>query len=575
MDAAVQRRRLRLRTKLLLVCSLMLLLVVLACLTVYGVQRRWYLEEQYEQMNVVVSQSMAALEAQLRALDGQSMRFVTGRELQDNLERYANSRPEEANAYQLKLSYALSLNFPATAQYSNAALITGGQRAVVAVISERTAFDRDTVEQMFRSAEGAMGRQLFMFSPQQQDTLLLYRIVRKTHNLDLSTLGLFVLSVRMDEWVQRNMPAVGEAGQLLILDGARTIHGDHALAAQLPGDLRDGSYSMAQLGGQRMMLCASSSRTMGWRFVYLIAQADMQRRADALLAFAAAFVGVLAFAVFATMLNLSLQVTRPVNRTMNRIRAFQEELALETPLLPAGMGELEALESSVDAMQRQLRALIHDNYEVRLSQREAELKALQMQINPHFINNTLNTVLWASRLEGGKITYRVIDALRRLLHERLTFEKPEWSLNDEKRLLEDYLDIQRIRFEGRLDARMAFPEETLGLAIPKLCLQPLLENAISHGVQMNAGVTRVSVSALLSGERLALTVEDDGPGIPAETLQALRERRYVSHSTGIGMANIQDRLRLLYGDDGRMEIASEPGRGTKITLTLPARAAEG
>jgi two-component system LytT family sensor kinase len=198
----------------------------------------------------------------------------------------------------------------------------------------------------------------------------------------------------------------------------------------------------------------------------------------------------------------------------------------------------------------------------------AQLAALRMQLNPHFLFNTLNTVA-ALVHEQPRTAERMVTRLSELL--RASLDSPhaqEATLRDELRLLERFLDIEQVRFSDRLQVEIVAPEELLDLDVPTLIFQPLVENAIRHGIEPLESHGQIRVSARRDQDRLVLAVEDNGPGFnPAVSSTSRR--------VGIGLSNTRSRLRHLYGDEQSLELIPRPGGGTEVRVTVPARKRDG
>jgi signal transduction histidine kinase len=195
----------------------------------------------------------------------------------------------------------------------------------------------------------------------------------------------------------------------------------------------------------------------------------------------------------------------------------------------------------------------------------AQLQALNAQIRPHFLFNTLHTIgqLWRSGRSEEADT--VLDHLGGLFHkvERST-SRLEVPLAEELELVEEYLAIESARFRDRLHTRVVAPRETLDCLVPPLILQPLVENAIRHGISAVSTATRVEVMATLTGNHLYLTVHDDGPGVTSRSPQP---------GTGTGLRNTRERLAQLYGPGDHLRVEDAPSGGTIVTVDIPLNGA--
>jgi two-component system, LytTR family, sensor kinase len=196
----------------------------------------------------------------------------------------------------------------------------------------------------------------------------------------------------------------------------------------------------------------------------------------------------------------------------------------------------------------------------------ARLDALSSQINPHFLFNTLNSVAALIRIDpeqARQVVHRLSKILRRLLrqHENMT------TLREELAFIDDYLSIEMIRFGENLRVHKEIDPATLELAVPSMLLQPLVENSIRHGLSSKVHGGQIRVRSRLAGDRVQILVEDDGVGIPEAKLATLFEQ-------GIGVNNVNQRLKVLYGSDYRMWIDSREGEGTSTGVELPRQSSK-
>jgi two-component system LytT family sensor kinase len=204
---------------------------------------------------------------------------------------------------------------------------------------------------------------------------------------------------------------------------------------------------------------------------------------------------------------------------------------------------------------------------------EARLDALQRQINPHFLFNTLNSIasLVRSRPElAREMIVKLANILRVLLKHHEAFV----PFSDELAFTDDYLDIEVVRFGDKLRVVKEIAEDTLPVVVPSMLLQPLIENSIKHGLEPRIGGGTVTLrSRILSDGRLLLEVEDDGIGMEPEPESEMNwvgsEAVRAGAGNGIGMRNVRERMQVLYGSQAEVEIVSRPGRGTKVRLVMP------
>ena len=201
---------------------------------------------------------------------------------------------------------------------------------------------------------------------------------------------------------------------------------------------------------------------------------------------------------------------------------------------------------------------------------EARLDALQRQINPHFLFNTLNSIASLVRMKPEKareMTVKLANILRALLKDHDTYV----PLREELSFTDDYLDIEVVRFGAdKLRVEKEIDPRTLEVLVPSILLQPLIENSIKHGLEPRLHGGTVTLRSRLEGDRVLIEVADDGVGMGNRPASALRRT-----GAGIGMKNVRERLEVLYGNQARFEVVSNPGRGTLVTIEIPANLSEG
>jgi two-component system LytT family sensor kinase len=201
---------------------------------------------------------------------------------------------------------------------------------------------------------------------------------------------------------------------------------------------------------------------------------------------------------------------------------------------------------------------------------EARLDALQRQINPHFLFNTLNSIASLVRMNpemAREMTVKLANILRALLRDHDTYV----PLSEELAFTDDYLDIEVVRYGAdKLRVEKEIDPGTLGVLVPSILLQPLIENSIKHGLEPRIRGGTVTLRSRRNGDRVTIEVADDGVGMGAKPASALRRT-----GAGIGMKNVRERLEVLYGNQARFEVVSNPGRGTLVTIEIPANLADG
>ena len=235
--------------------------------------------------------------------------------------------------------------------------------------------------------------------------------------------------------------------------------------------------------------------------------------------------------------------------------------------------ELETLAAGFNDMAGNMQRLIDKIKEDEQKMRIADLRLLQEQINPHFLYNTLDTIVWL--IEGGKEEEAVhmVVALSDFFRLVLSRGRELISLREEKEHISSYLEIQEVRYRDILEYDIDLDPSLYEYRILKLTLQPLVENALYHGIKYKRARGHIQISGRKDGDLLCLTVSDDGVGMEAADLEELRreiERPCAETEKGFGLANVNERIRMYFGAEYGMQIDSARGKGTTVRLIIPA-----
>ena len=211
--------------------------------------------------------------------------------------------------------------------------------------------------------------------------------------------------------------------------------------------------------------------------------------------------------------------------------------------------------------------------ELKRSLEHTQLEMLRSQIEPHFLFNTLNMISCMARLEEAATTDRMILSLSNLFRYNLRTKSQEVWLDEELQVLEDYLYLQKMRFDGRMTCRTILRVDPARVRLPAFTLQPVVENAFHHGLKFMEAGGRVTLRIWQEDGKVIVSIADNGRGMTPEELAALPEKISSSAETGrgIGLGNICRRIHMLYPEDGEFHIYSRAGKGTVVQLVIPQR----
>ena len=265
-------------------------------------------------------------------------------------------------------------------------------------------------------------------------------------------------------------------------------------------------------------------------------------------------------------------ISRPVEQLAEAMDETQLR-HLNQRVTVTGSDEIARLGNSFNTLMDKLELAIYNEYETALQQKNAEIRALQAQMNPHFLYNVLQSMAAMADLHQIPELSVMAAALGKTLRYNISGKEPLVTLRDEIAHAENYLTIQKIRFGDRLHDQVNVPEYVMDHLVPRVSIQPMVENAIIHGFESSGQTGNISISAWEEKRQLIIEVADDGRGIPEDQLAALQaaleENSGLAENQGIGIQNLNTRLRLLYGAAGTLTIDSEEGTGTVVHIIIP------
>ena len=334
---------------------------------------------------------------------------------------------------------------------------------------------------------------------------------------------------------------------------------------------RDGNYEETWKGKNRNIIVKTVGYT-GWKIIGVVPEQGFTLNEVKTRLFMVFVVAFFLFLLAVINAYISSKITAPIQELEKSVNAL-EAGELDAEVYLGGSYEIQHLGRSIGVMAKRIQALMKDIVSEHESKRKSEFDTLQSQINPHFLYNTLDIIVWMIENEQKQEAVKVVTALARFFRISLSKGRSIIPVRDELEHVRSYLTIQQKRFKNKFTYRIEAQDEVLSLACLKLTLQPLVENAIYHGMEFMDGDGEILVKAERDGERLCITIADNGLGMTAEQVQGLltgKTRSASGKGSGIGVKNVNERIRLYFGEDFGLDIRSEPDEGTEILIRLPA-----
>ena len=283
---------------------------------------------------------------------------------------------------------------------------------------------------------------------------------------------------------------------------------------------------------------------------------------------------VVVVALFVLLLLYSLRVTRRITGPIQSLSRKAEQFGsgnFSGAPVDTDIVEMKILDRNFDKMADRITSLMDRQRRDQQSLHRAELELLQAQINPHFLYNTLDSIAILAESQREEDVIDMVNSLSTFFRNSLNRGEDIISLRSELVQARSYLEIQQIRYSDILTWKIDVPEALQDCSVPKLILQPLIENALYHGIKNRRGRGLLTITGEESGEDLLLRVKDNGAGMTPEQLALLQSGRFEEHHSGLGLKNVHQRIRLYCGSPYGLSFDSVPGEGTTVTVRLPRR----
>ncbi|GIO13430.1 histidine kinase [Cohnella xylanilytica] len=326
------------------------------------------------------------------------------------------------------------------------------------------------------------------------------------------------------------------------------------------------SFAADDAEGKRFYSVKETS--FGWKIVGVAYEDDLIGYKSTLGNTILITVGAVAVSLLVSVV-LSHRLSRPIRNLQKKMRMVEKgNFDVQAEVMQ--MNEIGQLARTFNMMVGQIKNLMSEIIDTQENKRKSELQALQAQINPHFLYNTLDSIVWMAEQKRHEEVVRMTSALAKLFRASITKDQELIPVRVELEHIRNYLLIQQMRYRDKLDYRLEFEDSVLNYKTLKILLQPFVENAIYHGIRNKPDIGTIAIRGMEKDDRIVFEIEDDGLGMTEEQLERIGEAGDGEfRSKGIGIANVDERIRLYFGPSYGIKIQSELAVGTLVTIAIP------
>lgn len=567
-------KNMKIRNKLFLILFVLIFIVSILSLFALQITYRIYDMQLINQSSVILNLYSTNIETELRKIENMTFSILSDPKVQSYLkeiksETASYERNKAIGDFMQKLmaesqneSYISSIGF----------IDNSGNEYIVG--RNTVTLNETRKKKVINGAKEKKGGILWVEPSSDDDRMIAAREIRAMENMEV--LAVLVMRIDLERVISRYYSMESKyKSNLLILSGDKTVFSndtgsDFDKAKLIMNSVR--SYYVKSIDDRKFLINYGTSDYTNWTYVNIlpyenIFQGIAVMRIMVIAACVLIFLGV----VFIGM-KFADGITKPIISLSSKMKKVEQgdfNIAGEATGLDKNGDEIGQLEYDFSIMVNKVNTLINENYVKQLLIKETELKALQAQINPHFLYNTLASINGLAKMNGQDKISTMVKSLGNLLRSSVRNNEIVISMDEEFSLLKDYVTIQKLRYGNRLDFNIEVDDGLSSYSILKLTLQPIVENSINYGLEYLTGVCRIRVRACGDPEAIRISVSDNGPGMSEDTLEKLRNRELNSRGMGIGLKNIDERIKLIFGEQYGLFFESRPEEGTTVSIKLP------
>lgn len=568
-------KNLKIKYKLILFISI--LLIVCLSFIIMGFQYAFnsYDEQIYRQSSQVLIMSSNRIEDELKNIEEVTYKILTDDVIQhalirskQNLSKYEKYQIEQ-EVWEKLTSYIGAERYIQSIHlfdHSGKEFRAGGVSSMILY---------DQKEYVMKKAEDENGSNSWISLEDDEDTIFSARQIKSYENLSLENLGTLIVEVKLKDIV-KELPREWEGeGFIAISKGEDIFFAEDTTLAnldklQLTTNSKQG-YQIQSIYGRSFFVTHSKSPYANWTYWNVLPFGTMFAKVT-MIKFLVIFLFLtISISAILLIIRFSERITNPIGNLVSAMKFVQKgDFKVAESFTPSQYhDEVGILHRNFFIMIEQINDLIKENYEKQLLIKDTEFKALQSQINPHFLYNTLESINWLAKVNQQQQISRMVESLGYLLRNAISIKDDVITVREEMEMVEHYVTIQKFRFEERLVFTLFIDEKVKDCMIPKLVLQPLVENAIHYALEMMVEPCEIRVTAFKEDDYLHLLVEDNGPGMDNQQLAQVKNGEMKTRGNGIGLQNIDARIKFVFGQEYGLQLDSELGKGTQVLIVIP------
>jgi two-component system sensor histidine kinase YesM len=565
---SIKRKVMSILSVLMLTLSILSFIAMQISFKIYDTQ---LINNSSETLNLYTTN----IENELRKIDKLTFYILSDKQVQS----YINIINTKGNSYEkynaIQAIEKILFNQSETEKYISSITLVDLNGNVYNVGNSVTEYNEETQKEIFKKMEENTGGITWVEPLNGDSNFFAARKIKSLSNM--STIG--TLIIRIDpkgliNWISKINPQIN-TNIVITSETNNIIYKDNKLKLNSNSDviLKGKTNKMYDINNIKYLINYGKSDYTKWNYIYLLPYETIFKNIiimRSILIFGFFIIFILGGFLEIRFSNGILNQIIMLSKKMKKIQKGDFSIKDLDKVPDEECDELGQLNNNFITMADKIDKLIRENYIKQILIKETQLKALQGQINPHFLYNTLNSINWEAKMNKQYRISTMVNSLGNLLRNSIDNKVDIIKLNEEINLVQDYITIQKIRYEDRLEFKVNIDDEVKECYILKLILQPIVENSIKYGLEYMTGVCEIEISAFKYGNTIELEVRDNGAGVSEEVIEKFKRGEVESKGTGIGLKNIEERIKLFFGEEYGLEIEKRSTRGTVVKIKIPS-----
>lgn len=532
--------------------------------------------------NLVYSESAEVLnlhaiitDAKLSDIENLSFEVLSNRDIQNNLQKYNNS----SNSYEAYQAVNDLYTQLFTRWIMNKSIVSisfvflDGKR----VDTGQANLSDSSLEKIIDAAARKNGSCGWTANAAGKNIVTLYRLIKDISGNKFKPLGTLIINVDANYFLS-HAPVISRKYRpdIICIADKQILSRNHVSIK--PSEIWESfngsnSYNIVTLNREPYFISVKKLAHNDWDLVYMLSTRDLLSSINKMNIFYSVTLLMIIIVVITIGYNFANAISRPITQLTKAMKVVEDGdysavLNNQSPEPRFAITEVVQLSRDFSQMIQEIDRLINEVYTRQLMIMEMKYKMLQQQINPHFLYNTLDTINWKAVQSGNEEISVMVKSLSKLF--RGSIKGPDIiTVGEDLSFVEDYIKIQKIRFEERLDFEVKIPASVYSCKIPRLTLQPIVENCIIHNLEKYSGICKICMASSISDGRLQISVEDNGRGVDLQHVKMVLSGEIEATNKSIGLKNIDQRIKISFGENYGICVENKEPTGTRVTVVLP------